>query len=41
MKRNLLIGLGVVGAIIAILYVQRDFLYGVRGNMGQGTHPFI
>jgi hypothetical protein len=33
--------LGVIAAVITVLVVQRDFLYGTRGNLGQGTHPFI
>ena len=33
--------IGIVAAVITVLVFQRDFLYGTRGNLGQGTHPFI
>jgi hypothetical protein len=39
--RNFGFALGIIAAVIALLIVQRDFIYGTRGNLGQGTHPFI
>ncbi len=33
------IALGIIIATGAILVIQRDFLYGTKGNLGQGTHP--
>jgi hypothetical protein len=37
--KNLGIAVGLIAAVIALLVVQRDFIYGTRGNLGQGTHP--
>ena len=37
-KRNFMIGLGAVAAVITVLVLQRDFIYGAKGNVGQGVH---
>jgi hypothetical protein len=37
--RKMLIVLGLIVAVGAILVVQRDFIYGTKGNLGLGTHP--
>ena len=39
MSKKLLYTLGGLAAVITIAMFQRDFIYGTRGNMGQGTHP--
>jgi hypothetical protein len=39
MSKKFLYVLGGIAAVVAILVFQRDFIYGVRGNVGQGTHP--
>ena len=31
--------LGLIAAVVAIAVIQRDFIYGTKGNLGQGTHP--
>ena len=37
--RSVAIVLGVLAVVIAIALIQRDFIYGTKGNLGQGTHP--
>ena len=39
--KNFGLVLGVIAAVITVLVFQRDFIYGTRGNLGQGTHPFL
>ena len=41
MSKKLLYVLGGAAALITLLVFQRDFIYGVRGNVGQGTHPAL
>jgi hypothetical protein len=36
--RKMVIVLGLIVAVGAILVIQRDFIYGTKGNLGQGTH---
>lgn len=36
--RKVVIAAGALFAIGAIFVMQRDFIYGAKGNMGQGTH---
>ena len=36
--RKIAIAAGALFAIGAIFVMQRDYIYGAKGNMGQGTH---
>ena len=29
---------GLLAAFVAVLVIQRDFIYGAKGNLGQSTH---
>ena len=33
-----LIFAGLLAALLAVLVIQRDFIYGAKGNLGQSTH---
>jgi hypothetical protein len=37
--RRTLFVLGGLSAVVTLFIVQRDFIYGAKGNLGQGTHP--
>jgi hypothetical protein len=41
MMKNFGFALGIIAVVITLLVFQRDFIYGTRGNLGQGTHPII
>jgi hypothetical protein len=36
--RKVAIALGALFAMGAIFVMQRDYIYGTKGNLGQGTH---